>query len=143
MSHGMHIKLHLYGVAFEALKDSSKAERFLMEGVKAAGMRPLDGPWVYDIRKQLELQGQQPYPDEPEGVTGVVVLSTSHVAIHTNPHRGHAIIDCYSCRDFYPTAVVEVARQEYRFQHHQVFDLSYALDLPPVQYDAEGRSCVG
>lgn len=143
MSHGMHIKLHLYGVAFEALKDVVKGEQFLQAGVEAAGMRPLDEPWVYDIRKQLEMQGLEPYPDEPEGVTGVVVLSTSHVAIHTNPHRGHAIIDCYSCRDFNPEAVVAEAKRVYDFQIYLLHDLSDSLDLPPIQYGPEGQLCAG
>lgn len=141
MDHGKHIKLHLYGVAFEALKDVVKAERFLQAGVEAAGMRTLDEPWVYDIRKELEMQGLQPYPEEPEGVTGIVVLSTSHVAIHTNAHRGHAVIDVYSCRDFDTNAVVAVAAREYGFQSSRLWDLSHSLDLPPIQYDAEGKPC--
>lgn len=85
---GKHIKIQIYGSPFEVLKDVVAAEKFLVEAVRAAGMRPLDEPWVYDVKEQIESQGGTPDPGEPEGVTGIVVLSTSHAAIHTWPHRG-------------------------------------------------------
>jgi S-adenosylmethionine decarboxylase len=33
----------------------------------------------------------------PHGVSGVVVLSESHIAIHTWPETGYAAIDVYTC----------------------------------------------
>lgn len=33
----------------------------------------------------------------PQGVTGVLVLSESHLSIHTYPEEGFAAIDCYTC----------------------------------------------
>lgn len=133
MSHGKHIKVRLYGVEFGKLKDAATAERFLVESVDAAGMRPLDDPWVYDVRTELERQGVVPNPDEPEGVTGIVVLSTSHVAIHTWPHRGYANIDVYSCRDFETDAVLAVAARVYGYRQAVPVDLSFSLDLPPLE----------
>jgi len=35
----------------------------------------------------------------PHGVSGVVVLSESHIAIHTWPEHGYAAIDVYTCGD--------------------------------------------
>nr|WP_263324017.1 adenosylmethionine decarboxylase [Neobacillus sp. Marseille-Q6967] len=34
---------------------------------------------------------------EPQGVTGVLVLSTSHLSIHTWPEEGYASLDFYTC----------------------------------------------
>jgi S-adenosylmethionine decarboxylase len=34
---------------------------------------------------------------EPQGVTGVLVLSESHLSIHTWPELGYAAVDCYTC----------------------------------------------
>jgi len=34
---------------------------------------------------------------EPAGVTGVVLLAESHLAVHTWPERGFASIDVYAC----------------------------------------------
>jgi S-adenosylmethionine decarboxylase len=33
----------------------------------------------------------------PHGVTGVIVIAESHVAIHTWPERGYAAVDIFSC----------------------------------------------
>jgi S-adenosylmethionine decarboxylase len=33
----------------------------------------------------------------PQGVTGVLVLSESHLSIHTYPEEGFAAVDCYTC----------------------------------------------
>jgi S-adenosylmethionine decarboxylase len=35
----------------------------------------------------------------PQGVSGVVVLAESHIAIHTWPERAYAAIDTYTCGD--------------------------------------------
>ena len=37
------------------------------------------------------------YKFEPQGVTGVVLLSESHISIHTWPERGYCSIDAYTC----------------------------------------------
>ncbi len=34
---------------------------------------------------------------QPQGVTGVLVLSESHLSIHTYPEEGFAAVDCYTC----------------------------------------------
>jgi S-adenosylmethionine decarboxylase len=35
----------------------------------------------------------------PQGVSGVVVISESHLAIHTFPEHGYASIDVFTCGD--------------------------------------------
>ncbi|HEX7056262.1 MAG TPA: adenosylmethionine decarboxylase, partial [Bacilli bacterium] len=34
---------------------------------------------------------------EPQGATVLVMLSESHLSIHTYPEKGFAAIDCYTC----------------------------------------------
>ena len=36
---------------------------------------------------------------EPQGVSGVVILAESHIAIHTWPETGYAAMDFYTCGD--------------------------------------------
>ncbi|HEX2864799.1 MAG TPA: adenosylmethionine decarboxylase [Deinococcales bacterium] len=38
-------------------------------------------------------------PDET-GVTGVVIIAESHIAIHTFPVQGFLAVDVFSCKDF-------------------------------------------
>ncbi len=35
----------------------------------------------------------------PNGVTVLILLSESHLSIHTYPEQGYAAIDCYTCGD--------------------------------------------
>lgn len=39
---------------------------------------------------------------EPGGVTGFLLLSESHLAVHTFPERGFAAFDLYCCRERAP-----------------------------------------
>jgi S-adenosylmethionine decarboxylase len=130
MREGRHIKVQLYGVRFELLKDVELMKTFLTSLVAAAGMRPLGIAHVYDIKEQLFEQGEEPDPNEPEGVTGVVVLSTSHVAVHTWPHRGYLILDLYSCRQFSSRPVVKMVQSFFGFVRYKIWDLSHSLDVP-------------
>ena len=34
---------------------------------------------------------------EPQGLTGIVLLSESHISIHTWPERGEAAVDVFTC----------------------------------------------
>ncbi len=42
----------------------------------------------------------------PQGVTGVIVLSTSHIAIHTWPEKNYAALDIYTCGDSDPAQAI-------------------------------------
>ncbi len=44
---------------------------------------------------------------EPHGVSGVVVLSESHISIHTWPERNYAAIDVFMCGDCDPYRTIE------------------------------------
>jgi S-adenosylmethionine decarboxylase len=131
MGHGKHLKIQIHGAAFELLKDAPLAGKFLKKLVASIKMRTLGEPHVYDIKEELLRVGVQPDQDEPEGVTGIVVLSTSHCAIHTWPHRGFAVVDVYSCTDFENGEVLRVIEEVYQPEKAAVADLSYSLLPPP------------
>ena len=43
----------------------------------------------------------------PQGISGVVVIAESHLAVHTWPEHGYAAIDLFSCSDKIDTARIE------------------------------------
>ncbi|WP_393959340.1 polyamine aminopropyltransferase [Priestia megaterium] len=79
---------HLLMDAFECdeviLNDSSLLERFLIEAALDAEMEVLH---CYFHRFT------------PQGITGILLLATSHLSIHTWPEENYASLDFYTCGD--------------------------------------------
>ena len=46
----------------------------------------------------------------PHGVSGVVVIAESHLAIHTWPEYGYAAVDVFTCGETVDPAVADKAR---------------------------------
>ena len=46
----------------------------------------------------------------PQGVTGVVVIEESHLALQNWPECGYAAIDFYTCGDCVPERAAEILR---------------------------------
>jgi len=81
---GIHFLLDLAGVPFEILDDDVLLERLLMATVDQMG---------------AVLLGVHLHRLEPQGVSGVAVISESHLTIHTWPERGEAAVDLFTCGD--------------------------------------------
>lgn len=130
MEHGRHVKVVGYGSSM-LLGSVDVVKTFLIDLVHALGMRPLGEPVMHDVELDLTKLGVEPFEDEG-GVTGTVVLSTSHCAIHTWPAREKPffVADLYSCRDFDNTIVEAMFRERLGMTEARVTDLTFALEPP-------------
>jgi S-adenosylmethionine decarboxylase len=81
-TYGRHVAMDLREVAFETLNDMDLLRSTLVEAVNRCG---------------ATIVGESFVKFSPQGVTGVLVLSESHLSIHTYPEEGFAAIDCYTC----------------------------------------------
>jgi S-adenosylmethionine decarboxylase len=88
----------------EKLGSEELLKEFLSKVVDVVGMRVLSGPHMSNVELDIAKMGKEPFEDEG-GITGIVVLSTSHCAIHTWPLRETFVMDIYSCREFQPEVV--------------------------------------
>ena len=77
-----HTLLELHGCAAAALNSPVGLKELLLEAVRRG-----HGTIVTDVFHTFS----------PHGVSGVVVIAESHVAIHTWPERGYAAVDIFSC----------------------------------------------
>jgi spermidine synthase len=48
----------------------------------------------------------------PHGVTGAIVISTSHIAIHTWPEQNYAAVDLFTCGDMASWQQIEALLQK-------------------------------
>lgn len=93
---GRHLLVDFYGVAADRLSDGNVLERCLIEAARLAGLTPLGPPMIHSF------QGG--------GQTAFLLLSESHIAVHTYPERGFVAIDIFSCGKNDPSAALEVFR---------------------------------
>ncbi len=126
MEHGRHIKVVGMGSP-DALRSVDGMRAFLTDLVEALGMRPLGAPHTFEVEEEIEKLGVEPFEDEG-GVTGIVVLSTSHCAIHTWPLRSLFVMDVYSCRDFDAATVRQMLATRFAARKLRVTDLTFALE---------------
>ena len=106
---------------------SSKAtiENFLKTLVEKLEMFDLTTV-MYDVAAELK-ERNQPIEADEGGLTAVVVLSTSHIALHTWPEESGATFDIHSCRDFSVSLVTEIIKEIFETDDVETYDLSYSL----------------
>jgi S-adenosylmethionine decarboxylase len=81
---GVHFLLDVSGASFATLDDAVLVEQALVDAVRAMEAKVL-GIHIHRL--------------SPQGVSGVVVISESHLTIHTWPERGEAAVDLFTCGD--------------------------------------------
>ncbi len=89
-----HILLDFHGCRTEVLANAETLRPLALEAVRQAG-----GTIVTDIFHGFS----------PHGVSGVIVIAESHVAIHTWPEHGFAAVDVFSCSPKLDFQAIETA----------------------------------
>lgn len=79
---GRHVLAEIYGCDFNILNDIKKVEEIMVNAALEAGA---------EIREVVF------HKFSPQGISGVVVISESHLAIHTWPELGYAAVDVFTC----------------------------------------------
>lgn len=82
---GLHITAELHGcpAAVAALTDTAALRHLCLQAVQQAGLTPV---------------GELFHPfDAPGGITGMVLLAESHLAVHTWPELAAVTLDAYVC----------------------------------------------
>src|SRR5205085_9120889 len=112
---GRHIILEMWGC--QNLDSVETAESALRDMVQALDVNLLD----------LKI-----YPFSPVGVTGMAIVSESHLVIHTWPEYGYAAVDVFTCgapRD--PQDAVAVLREHFQPERIGVMEINRGqVDLP-------------
>ncbi len=81
---GRHVIAELWGCNVEKLNNVSFIEQVFVDAALKAG---------------AEVREVAFHKFAPHGVSGVVIISESHLTIHSFPEHGYASIDVYTCGD--------------------------------------------
>ena len=79
---GRHVLAEVYGCGFDILNDLDGIREILVSAALSAGAEVLETTF---------------HRFSPQGISGVVVISESHLAIHTWPEYGYAAVDVFTC----------------------------------------------
>lgn len=90
---GRQILVELYDCNRDVLNDETKIRKVMMEGTRRSGATIITDTF---------------HIFSPHGVSGVIVIAESHVAIHTWPEYGYAAVDIFTCGDMIdPWAIMD------------------------------------
>ncbi len=91
--HGLHLTADLRDCASgrAVLTDPDALRAACLGAVRAAGLQP-----VAELFHRFVPAADAP-ADSPAGITGVVLLAESHLAVHTWPEEGSVTLDAYVC----------------------------------------------
>lgn len=104
---GRHLILELWGS--DKLDSLELVERALLDAVEACG---------------LHLRDLQIYRWSPQGVSGVAVLSESHMTIHTWPEYRYAAIDAFTCGEGTdPRRMIPIIQNYFQAERIQVIEV--------------------
>lgn len=81
---GRHVISELWGCNVEKLNDINLIEQMFVDAA---------------LKARAEIREVAFHKFAPQGVSGVVIISESHLTIHSFPEHGYASIDVYTCGD--------------------------------------------
>lgn len=91
---GRHLLANLHGVPVACCCDEKRLMQLLIAALREAGFTIIDSL-------------SHKFPGTDAGVTGMVLLSESHAAMHTYPEYNLIALDVFSCGPPDPTDVLE------------------------------------
>ncbi|MGL4394066.1 MAG: adenosylmethionine decarboxylase [Brevinema sp.] len=81
---GRHILIEFYNCNEDILKDPQLIQKYMDQAAREANATIVDSVFHHF---------------NPYGVSGAVIISESHLAIHTWPEFGYAAVDVFTCGD--------------------------------------------
>lgn len=79
---GYHLLIEFYGCDHDSLNDVGKIKNLMDDAAIVSGASIVESVF---------------HRFNPHGVSGVVVIAESHLAIHTWPEHGYAAVDLFTC----------------------------------------------
>ena len=119
---GPHLLLEAYGSPKEKLSDIGLISNLLDLFPEKLGMHKIMPPYVFkydggDIK-------------EDWGVSGVVLIAESHIALHTFPDKEFFTLDIFSCKDFNVRYAVDIALDMLEPAHFDETVLTRGREFP-------------
>jgi S-adenosylmethionine decarboxylase len=117
---GRHILAEFYGCPPEKLNNPDRIKQEMVAAALEAGA---------EIRETVFHQFS------PQGVSGVVVISESHLAIHTWPEFGYAAVDVFTCgQTVDPWVCCNYLKQQFTAENMTAREIKRGIFDVPLQH---------
>ncbi|MBM7701248.1 adenosylmethionine decarboxylase [Metabacillus iocasae] len=113
---GRHVISELWGCDFDKLNDMEYIEKTFVDAALKTG---------------AEVREVAFHKFAPQGVSGVVIISESHLTIHSFPEHGYASIDVYTCGELDPTIAADYIAEALNAQTRETIEVPRGMG--PVQ----------
>jgi S-adenosylmethionine decarboxylase len=98
---GPHLLLEAYGATKQKLSDIALISDLLDKYPEKLAMHKIMPPYVFKYDSGTI--------KEDWGISGIVLIAESHIALHTFPEKGFFTLDIFSCKDFDVRSAVDIA----------------------------------
>ena len=110
---GHQLIVEFYGCDFKGLNDKEMLRQALVQAAAEAGATV-----VTDVFHEFN----------PHGISGVVVIAESHLAIHTWPEFGFAAVDLFTCGDdISPDLAMKYLKTKLKADHVSIIELKRGI----------------
>ncbi|MFO7952407.1 MAG: adenosylmethionine decarboxylase [Bacillota bacterium] len=117
---GRHVLADFYGCPQELLNEPEQIKQQMVAAALEAG---------------AEVKETVFHQFSPQGVSGVVVISESHLAIHTWPEYGYAAVDVFTCgQTVDPWASCDYLKQVFSAQNMSAREIKRGIFDVEVDY---------
>lgn len=103
---GPHLMLDCYGCDRKKLADEKFVLDFLDKLPTMVGMKKIADPFL------INFLGKTGTFDKG-GISAVVLISTSHISVHTFPYQKFMSIDIFSCKNFDVKKTIEIIQSTF------------------------------
>jgi len=114
---GRHVIAEIYGCEEEILNNQQAVEELMLNAARKIGAQVVDTVF---------------HKFNPHGISGVVVIAESHLAIHTWPEYGYAAVDFFTCgEEIDPWMAHQYVAQALKAKNLTAFEMKRGwLNLP-------------
>ena len=115
---GHHLLVELYGCASCVLNEIELLERAMVEAAQSA-----DASVVESIFHRFS----------PHGLSGVLVISESHITVHTWPEHSYAAVDIFTCgKSDLGDAIKASLVRAFGARDHRTHAISRGVESQPI-----------
>ncbi len=111
---GRHLLAEFYKCSSEILNDENKISGIMTTAVEVSNATIIR-PFFHKF--------------SPQGVSGIIVIAESHLAIHTWPEHQFAAVDLFSCGDFDFTGALKYIRDNLNAGHYSIVSIKRGIEV--------------